>query len=1099
MPRTTPELATQLGHAAVIMAASFCPDGRLLASVGRDQTMKLWDVASGRQIRTFTGTPGDQTDDPTLAWRPDGQWIAVTGGPDGVRVWEVATGRTIRVEPDHRAAAVVFTADGRLALAEGNTIILWDVESDQVVHTLSGHAGEIRGLAASGNLLLSGGVDQHLILWDTASGARVRDFDALPGETASVAIGADGKLALSGDQIFSRVSGPKPLVRLWDVTTGKQIRTFEGHTASIDAVALSADGKLALSSGDYDALITWDVTTGKQARVIQKDAAIGTSGLDPDGKRAFSIEAGVALWDVVTGAPIRTLSGRVGRVGAVCFGQGGERALVGYEDGTASLWDVATLQPIRTFEGHTGEVQHVALSRDGLLAVTGGHDTKAIFWDTTTGRKLHEIDGFGSIHTLAVSPDGRTALIGRRSDSVVAMTLPDEALTLCDTATGAQIRAFREPGRPAINSTMAVAFSDDGRLVFSGHTLNVRRWDAATGALESASPSLQQRHESVNAQAFDTARGRVLTGGNDDVVRLWDATTGALIHALHGHTESVLAVAISPDGARGLSGSESGAVILWDLAAGAQIRALPGHVGRIMSIAFHPDGKHALTGSWDGTARLWNAETGQSVNLIARKAEWLIYTDDSYFDASPSGAALVAMVEGTTSYAIDQLAVKNNRPDLLLSRVDLGPPDLLAHFRAQHARRLSRLQLTEEQLGDTTTLPDARILQAEASEGGRIDIEIELADAEGLSHYQIYANDVPLFAGQGKPIYGKEARFTETVDLAPGPNRIEVSAVNTRGRESLRALTTAEGDDETPPDLYFLGFGVSRYADPDLDLGYADKDARDLADVLGRAPGFGRVHIRTLTNEEVTVGTIREAKSFLEGSRPRDTFVLFIAGHGTHDRDAAAAYYFLTHEANPDDLAGTAASFELIEDLLVGIPPRNKLFLMDTCESGERDAPSQATVLAEARERGLTPRIARNVRPNNGPAPIDPLKNHPWLRQRARFVYLDLSRRSGAIVFSSSRGGEFSYESAETQNGYFTREILTALTSKTGDGDSDGWITTDELRTYVTQAVAERSHGLQNPTVDRDNLVQKFGFPIVDASARAPATDPSPDPTARAS
>lgn len=102
----------------------------------------------------------------------------------------------------------------------------------------------------------------------------------------------------------------------------------------------------------------------------------------------------------------------------------------------------------------------------------------------------------------------------------------------------------------------------------------------------------------------------------------------------------------------------------------------------------------------------------------------------------------------------------------------------------------------------------------------------------------------------------------------------------------------------------------------------------------------------------------------------------------------------------------------------------------------------------------------------------------PILLQRDRYIFNDLLRRSGTIVFSSSRGNEFSYESDAVENGYFTEQILSALS---GDGDSvkDGQVSTAELESHVSRTVAELSDGLQHPTVDRDNISASFAFPLV--------------------
>jgi uncharacterized caspase-like protein len=104
-----------------------------------------------------------------------------------------------------------------------------------------------------------------------------------------------------------------------------------------------------------------------------------------------------------------------------------------------------------------------------------------------------------------------------------------------------------------------------------------------------------------------------------------------------------------------------------------------------------------------------------------------------------------------------------------------------------------------------------------------------------------------------------------------------------------------------------------------------------------------------------------------------------------------------------------------------------------------------------------------------------------YLLSRGRFIDNDLSRRSGAIVFSSSGGDELSYESAQIANGYFTEAILAALGSRAADTDSDGLVSVPELKAFVRENVSRETGGAQNPSIDRDNLLQKMGFPAPSA------------------
>ncbi|MBI5242665.1 MAG: hypothetical protein HY922_03145 [Elusimicrobia bacterium] len=148
---------------------------------------------------------------------------------------------------------------------------------------------------------------------------------------------------------------------------------------------------------------------------------------------------------------------------------------------------------------------------------------------------------------------------------------------------------------------------------------------------------------------------------------------------------------------------------------------------------------------------------------------------------------------------------------------------------------------------------------------------------------------------------------------------------------------------------------------------------------------------------------------------------------------------------------------------------------MDTCESGEVDGKVQKQYLAMAGSRGLKARTTRGMKAIGKGRMSAP---RTYLFQQDRFIYNDLIRRSGAIVVSSSRGGEFSYERGDLRNGLFTNAIIAGLTGKASKAAGD-IVSTDELRDYVIKTVSRMSADLQHPTVDRDNIYRKFGFPIV--------------------
>ena len=168
--------------------------------------------------------------------------------------------------------------------------------------------------------------------------------------------------------------------------------------------------------------------------------------------------------------------------------------------------------------------------------------------------------------------------------------------------------------------------------------------------------------------------------------------------------------------------------------------------------------------------------------------------------------------------------------------------------------------------------------------------------------------------------------------------------------------------------------------------------------------------------------------------------------------------------------------------MLYDIAPRRKLLLMDTCESGELEPSAERVMIDAASSRSLVNRGLRRVSvpttaaPAPSPSPVPP---RPYLVDRDRFVFLDLARRSGAIVYSSSRGGELSYEDPNVGHGLFTQAVLQALISGQADADHDGWVSMPELRAYVDRRVDDATGGLQHPTIDRDNIAITLALPAI--------------------
>ncbi len=208
---------------------------------------------------------------------------------------------------------------------------------------------------------------------------------------------------------------------------------------------------------------------------------------------------------------------------------------------------------------------------------------------------------FGSLHSVAFSPDGRTALSGSGDHT---LQLGDAIRTLSGHS----------------GSVFSVAFSPNGSGALSGsedHTLKL--WDIATG---NAVDTFSGHSDVVRSVAVSRDGRRVLSGSDDRMLRLWNAPGDTL--TLSGHSGSVFSVAFSPDGRTALSGSADNTLKLWNVPTGDPIRTFIGHSGSVDSVAFSPDGRMALSGSADHTLKLWNIATGDAIRTLSGHSDSVV-------------------------------------------------------------------------------------------------------------------------------------------------------------------------------------------------------------------------------------------------------------------------------------------------------------------------------------------------------------------------------------------------------------------------------------------------------------------------------------------
>ncbi len=529
-----------------------------------------------------------------------------------------------------------------LQFALGQTMKAFDSQ----VLTINGHTDQIFWVAVSpdGKLIATASADRTARIWDSQSGAEVRQLVGHASDVRTVAFSPDGKLIGTG--------GGDGTVRIWDVRSGAELRKLVGHTARVYSLGFAPDGK-RLVSGSWDTTARiWDVETGAEIKKLAGHSKqVYGACFSPDGKRIAtgSLDMTCRIWDAETGAELKRLQGHTDSVLSVAFSPDGRKVVTGSVDKTAKIWNVETGNQTGQLIGSGGLFDSMTFSPDGRFIATGGLDKSLHLWNAESGVEVQKFDGHSApIRGIAFFPGGQLIATASSDKSVrlwditssgtfkrleapqnnmVAMGLSpdgkrmvygtlDRTARICDIETGNVVLRLEGQG----DFVTACAYSPDGRWIVTANNRGAQLWDAQTGR-ETRRLLVNSNSSAVFGVAFSPDSRTVVTGGRDRIAHLWNVETGAEIRRLEGHTNRICSVCFSPDGRFIATASGDRTVRLWEAETGKEVMKLLGHADDVYVVAFSPDGRRIVTGSSDLTARVWNAQTGAELTRFEGYSE----------------------------------------------------------------------------------------------------------------------------------------------------------------------------------------------------------------------------------------------------------------------------------------------------------------------------------------------------------------------------------------------------------------------------------------------------------------------------------------------
>ncbi|MBN9524438.1 WD40 repeat domain-containing protein [bacterium] len=322
-------------HRGPVLGVAISPDGRRVVSGGADTVVRFTTVGA-------SGGAGVSASLVSVAYSPTGDRLATGDDDGGVKVWDAATGKELRAAPvgTGAARAVAFAADGRLAAGtDGGQVALLGPADGKVV-ALAGHKDAVTAVAFSpdGTRLATAGADKAVLVWDVAAAKALHTLARHDGAVTSVAFTPDGAHVVS--------AADDRVIRVWDAADGRLVRTLDPDEDDDPlTVAVRPDGKQIASVGNRDVPPTvklWDATTGATQRLLpghfDRSLAAAYRG---DGKVLATVagDGTVRLWDAADGRLLKSLALRTprGTVSQVVFHPAGDRVATVNGNGTVTV------------------------------------------------------------------------------------------------------------------------------------------------------------------------------------------------------------------------------------------------------------------------------------------------------------------------------------------------------------------------------------------------------------------------------------------------------------------------------------------------------------------------------------------------------------------------------------------------------------------------------------------------------------------------------------------------------------------------------------------------------------------------------------------
>lgn len=729
-----PELIIPDGHIAPLTQVLLTPDEKYVVTLSADETARLWDLASGSFIRTFSRASR------SMAITPNGKFL-VTGAP------------------------YIFSQD--------SLIRVWRMDNGQVVHAVLGH--DVIAVGPSGiDMLYVRRGPRGMSIW--RGGVLVgtsRELFCIDSASAWTATADMERLALGY---------PDGRIEIRDLSGGV-IAAYHEHAEEIVQLSFTRDGQFLLSGGGDRLIKIFSMERQAIERTVWANF-YRAFAVDPHHRSIWSssYDFTVDQYDFESGEWQGLIDHHDYSIAGIALTQDLEYLIEACTDKKLKVIHLPTGRVVRESGAASLFVSHVSVDPTGQYLISSGFDHRIRMWNLQTGEWVRSIPSRDVMQTYVADSLG-WMISTVAGPSLEIKTFPAGEFIrmrgyhdlLCYSfalspsqrrfATGGYDRKIRVypalDGDPDLTleghrgNIMALTFSRDERwLISSAFDEQLIGWDVSSGkSVWSVSSGL------VN-QLVATSRGTVLGAGQDGRLSEWNIETGMRIRQIDAHDRPISSLAVHSG--KIATASEDQRVRVWDEISGRQLFELESHSGAVNSVVFSPDGTNIISAGHEGSVCVWDAGTGRRLATLIgfRDDEWIcVMADGRYFGSANADRQLFYRY-GNELYSLRQFA------DLL--KVDPGSISLAGPSRVVSLKRPPKVEI-------------ARSYAMPRITDGRVTVEIHSRSMEAPLHIRFYVNEELV---EDRRVESGTSTMKCEVRLRHGHNQIRVIGINDEGLQS---------------------------------------------------------------------------------------------------------------------------------------------------------------------------------------------------------------------------------------------------------------------------------------------------------------------------